>query len=126
MEIEDEDILLMAGLRDSIGIAYTYNEPLMSYEYIYHISKLIKRKGLKNVLVTNGYINQEPLKELLPYIDAMNIDLKSMKEDFYRKVCKGSLEPVLKTIELAAKHTHVEITTLVIEGENSTEEEIYT
>ena len=76
------------------------------------------------MLVTNGYIEEEPLKELLPYIDAMNIDLKSMKDDFYKRICKGKLEPVLRTIELAAKSTHVELTTLIIEGENSSEEEI--
>lgn len=125
MEIEDDDILLLGKSRGSIGIAYTYNEPSISYEYVYHMSKLAKRKGLKTVMVTNGYINEEPLKELLPYIDAMNIDLKSIKDDFYKRICKGSLEPVLKTIELAAKYTHVEITTLVIEGENSLEEEMH-
>ena len=124
MEIEDEDILLLGKSKNSIGIAYTYNEPTISYEYIYHISKLAKEKGLKNVLVTNGFINEEPLKEILPYIDAMNIDLKSMNEDFYKKICKGRLNPVLKTIEIAAKHTHVEITTLIIDEVNSSEEEI--
>lgn len=124
MEIEDDDILQMAKSRDSIGLAYTYNEPTIFYEYIYHMAKLIKTQGLKNVLVTNGYINKEPLEKLLPFIDAMNIDLKSMEDDFYKEVCSGRLEPVKKTIELASKLTHVEITTLVIEGENSSEEEI--
>lgn len=124
MEIEDEDVLLLGKSRDSIGIAYTYNEPSISYEYVYHISKLAKRHGLKNVLVTNGYINEEPLKELLPYIDAVNIDLKSMNDDFYRTICKGTLEPVQRTIELVAKSTHVEITTLIIGSKNSSEEEM--
>jgi len=124
MEIEDEDILLLSSSRDSIGIAYTYNEPSMSYEYIRKISKVIRKHGLKNVMITNGYINEKPLKELLPYIDAMNIDLKSMTDEFYKRICKGSLEPVQRTIEIAAKSTHVEITTLVIEGENSSEEEM--
>lgn len=124
MEIEDEDVLLLGRSRDSIGIAYTYNEPSISYEYLYHIFKLAKKHGLKNVLVTNGYINEEPLKELLPYIDAVNIDLKSMNDDFYRTICKGSLEPVQRTIELAAKSTHVEITTLIIGPKNSSEEEM--
>ncbi len=73
------------------------------------------------MLVTNGYINEEPLKELLPYIDAMNIDLKSMKDEFYRTLCKATLAPVQRTIELAAKSTHVEITTLIIGSENSSE-----
>lgn len=124
VEMEDEDMLLLGKARGSIGIAYTYNEPSISYEYIYHISKLAKRKGLKNIMVTNGYINEEPLKELLPYIDAMNIDLKSINDDFYKNICNGSLSPVLRTIEMAAKCTHVEITTLVIEGKNSKEEEM--
>ena len=124
MEIEDKDILLLGKSKDSIGIAYTYNEPTISYEYLYHMSKLAKKHGLKNVLVTNGYINEEPLKELLPYIDAMNIDLKSMRDDFYKNICKGTLEPVLNTIRLATKFTHVEITNLIVQGENSSEEEI--
>ncbi len=124
MEIEDEDILLLGKSKGSIGIAYTFNEPSISYEYVYHMSRLAKKRGLKNVLVTNGYISEEPLKELLPYIDAVNIDLKSMDYDFYKNICKGSLEPVLKTIEIAIKFTHVEITTLVIEGENSKPEEM--
>ena len=124
MEIEDEDILLLGQSKNSIGIAYTYNEPTISYEYIYHISKLAKERGLKNVLITNGFINEEPLMGILPYIDAMNIDLKSINEDFYKRICKGKLDPVLKTIEIAVRHTHVEITTLIIEGENSSEEEL--
>ncbi len=124
MEIEDKDILLLGKSKGSIGIAYTYNEPTISYEYILHMSKLAKRHGLKNVLISNGYINEEPLKELLPYIDGMNIDLKSFKDDFYKRICKGTLEPVLNTIKLAAQYTHVEITNLVIEGQNSSEEEI--
>lgn len=124
MEIEDEDILKMAKSRDSIGVAYTYNEPTIFYEYIYHMSKLIKTQGLKNILVTNGYINEEPLKKLLPFIDVMNIDLKSIEDDFYNRMCGGKLEPVQKTIELASKSTHIEITILIIEGENSSEEEI--
>ena len=124
LEIEDEDIVVMAKSRGSIGVAYTYNEPTISFEYVFHLSKLIRQKGLKNVLVTNGFINPEPLKELLPYVDAMNVDLKSMKDDFYKKLCKGKLEPVMNTIEMAAKKIHVEITTLIIDGLNSSEEEI--
>jgi len=123
-DLEDDDIILLGKSLGSIGIAYTYNEPIVSYEHVYHVCKIAKDNGLKNVLVTNGYINSEPLRELLPYIDAMNIDLKSFDENFYKKICKGSLEPVKKTIEEAAKYTHVEITNLIIEGLNSTEKEI--
>lgn len=124
VEIEDDDIISLGKSKGSIGIAYTYNEPSMFYEYIFHMSKMAKRHGLQNVLITNGYINKEPLLGLMPYIDAMNIDLKSMSDDFYKKICKGRLEPVKRTIELAAKSTHVEITTLVIGGENSSSQEI--
>jgi len=123
-DLEDEDIILLGKSLGSIGIAYTYNEPVISYEHVYHVCKMARDNGLKNVLVTNGYINPEPLMELLPYIDAMNIDLKSFNDDFYKKICKGRLEPVKRTIEIAAKHTHVEITNLIIEGLNSSEEEI--
>lgn len=118
-EISDEYIIELARRKNSIGIAYTYNESTIWYEYVLHIAKLAHKAGLKNVLVTNGYINQEPLRELLPYIDAMNIDLKSMEPSFYQEICKGSLEPVLNTIALSSQSTHVEVTTLVIGGENS-------
>lgn len=118
-EVSDEEILAVASRKNSIGIAYTYNESTIWYEYVLHIAKLAQKAGLKNVLVTNGYINQEPLRELLPYVDAMNIDLKSMEPSFYQKICKGSLEPVLNTIALSSQSTHVEVTTLVIGGENS-------
>ena len=123
-EMKDEEIISLASRKNSIGIAFTYNEPSIWYEYILDLSKKIKAKNLKTVMVTNGFINEEPLKKLLPYIDAMNIDLKSIDDSFYTSICKGKLDPVLKTIELAAESTHVEITTLVIGGENSSMEQI--
>jgi pyruvate formate lyase activating enzyme len=101
----------------NIGAAYTYNEPLVGYEYVYDCARLVRGAGLKNVLVTNGYINREPLLALLPYIDAMNIDLKGFSEPFYHTL-GGRLEPVLETVKTARQHCHVEITTLVIPGEN--------
>lgn len=124
VEIKDEDLMLLAKSKGSIGIAYTYNEPVVFYEYVYHICRIAKANGLKNVLVTNGYINPEALEDLLPYIDAMNIDLKSIKGDYYKNICKGKMEPVMNTIEMASKHTHVEITNLVVEGLNSSLAEI--
>lgn len=123
-EIPDDDILRLSKERDSIGIAFTYNEPSIWYEYILDLSKKAKKANIKTVMVTNGYINEEPLRELLPYIDAMNIDLKAMDNDFYKSICKGRLEPVLKSIEMAAKSTHIEITALLIGGENTNIEEI--
>ena len=87
-------------------------------------SKLVKKNGLVNVLVTNGFINKKPMEELLPYIDAMNIDVKAYTEEFYKKYCKGSLKNVKETVEMAAERCHVEITTLVIPGLNDNPEEI--
>ena len=98
----------------NIGIAYTYNEPTIWYEYIYETAKLAKSKDLVNVLVTNGYINRDPLEHILPFIDAMNIDLKAFNEDFYRKIVKGNLEDVKSTIKISVEKCHVEITTLII------------
>ena len=112
--------------KGNIGLAYTYNEPSIWYEFVYETSKLIKEKGLVNVLVTNGYISKEPLADILPYIDAMNIDLKAYNMSFYKDVCKseGALEHVKNTIEQAAKKCHVEVTTLVIPDLNDSIEEI--
>ena len=109
--------------RGSIGVAYTYNEPLIGYGFVCDCAGLVREVGLSNILVTNGYVNQEPLEALLPLIDAMNIDLKSFTQGFYRKL-GGDLETVKATIALAQQHCHVEITTLVIPGENDSEEEI--
>jgi len=106
----------------NIGIAYTYNEPLIGYEFVLDCAKLIRKAGLMNVLVTNGYINNEPLVEILPFIDALNIDIKGYSERTYNMV-GGTLDPVLKTIEIATKICHVEVTTLVIPDENENEVE---
>lgn len=114
--------LLLKG-RGNIGIAYTYNEPLIGYEFVRDCAELIKGAGLKNVVVTNGYINQEPLLKLLPLIDAFNIDLKGFTEAYYQKL-KGDLTTVKRSIELTAAKCHVEVTTLIVPGENDSEEEM--
>jgi len=121
-----EFILEKAVANGSIGLAYTYNEPTVWYEGMLSLAQQLKKRneGYKNVVVTNGSINEEPLLRLLPYVDGMNIDLKSIREDFYQKYCDGHLQPVLKTIALAAQKTHVEITTLLIEPLNTSPEEI--
>jgi len=111
------EVALLATAEENIGIAYTYNEPLIGYEFVKDCSLLIRNAGLKNVLVTNGYINDEPLAELLPYIDALNIDIKAYNNRTYNTVT-GTLLPVKNTIETAYKNCHVEVTTLVIPGEN--------
>jgi pyruvate formate lyase activating enzyme len=106
---------------DSIGIAFTYNEPTIWYEYVLETAE---NNDKDTVLVTNGYINIEPLEKLLPYIDAMNIDLKSMNPDFYRKICRGDLENVKETIKTAFSKTHIELTFLAIPELNDTEKEM--
>ena len=103
--------------KSNIGVAYTYNEPLIGYEFLIDCARLVRDAGLCNIVVTNGYINREPLETLLPLIDAMNIDLKGFTDGFYNKL-GGSLKAVKYTIALAHRHCHVEVTTLVIPGEN--------
>ena len=117
--VSPEQLVRAAQDADSIGIAYTYSEPLIWFEYIYDVATLSRELGLKTVLVTNGYIKEEPFRELAPWIDAMNIDVKSLNPQFYRDVCKGSLTDVLRTVEIAASSgIHVEVTNLVITGLN--------
>lgn len=101
------------------GIAFTYNEPVIFYEYMMEIAVLAKSGNLKTVMVSNGYINPAPLEELMPFIDAFNIDLKAFTEDFYKNEVHAKLEPVKKTlITLAKNKKHLEVTNLVIPGLN--------
>lgn len=111
-------------IANNIGIAYTYNEPLINYEYVYACAKKAHQENLINVVVTNGFINPKPLEKLLPYIDAFNIDLKAYNNEFYKNICSGELNPVMKTIQLAVKKSHVEVTLLLIEGLNDDLEEL--
>ncbi len=106
------------------SVAYTYNEPAIFSEFVKDTAILARKKGLKNILVTNGYMTKECLDFFENYIDAMNIDLKAFDEGFYKKVCKARLKPVLDTIKLAYKKgIHIEITTLIVPGENDSPEE---
>ena len=107
----------------NIGAAYTYNEPLVGYEYVRDCAALVRERGLVNVLVTNGTIEEAPWRELLPLIDAANIDLKGFTPGWYRKL-GGDLETVKRSIALAAEGRHVEVTTLLVPGENDGEEEV--
>ena len=101
------------------SIAYTYNEPIIFYEYVWDTAKLARKAGLKNVLVSNGFINEEPLKKLSKYIDAANIDLKAFDDGFYRKITTAWLEPVLESLKLLVKNNvWLEITNLIIPGLN--------
>ena len=99
--------------KKNIGVAFTYNEPFISYEYVRDTSNLLKAVDLKSVLVTNGTVAPAALKKILPLIDAMNIDLKGYSQEIYSKL-GGNFETVRKTIELAAQSCHVEVTTLVV------------
>lgn len=113
------------GGERSIGIAYTYSEPLVWWEYVYDTATLARAAGLANVLVTNGFVESQPLAELLPLVDAMNIDVKAFTDGFYRSVCGGRLEPVLRTVEAAHRAgVHVEVTTLLVPGLNDSPQEV--
>lgn len=116
-------LALLAKDKGNIGIAYTYNEPLVGYEYVWDVSMLAREKGLKNVLVTNGYFMPEPFLEIAKITDAINIDVKGFTEGFYKKL-GGELAPVLENVKVAAEHCHLEITTLIIPGENDSPEEM--
>jgi len=107
------------------SIAYTYTEPTIFFEYAYDIAKIAHGKGLKNLFITNGYISKEALKNIFPYLDAANIDLKSMNDGFYRNVCGAKLQPVLDNIKLYYDlGIWIEITTLIIPGYNDDLEEL--
>ena len=107
----------------NIGIAFTYNEPLVGYEFVRDTAELVHRYGMKNVLVTNGFAEDSVLDELLPLIDAMNIDLKGFTESYYR-ILGGKLETVKHFIIRASETCHVELTTLIVPGENDSVEEM--
>ena len=118
------DIAARYRNRGNIGLAFTYNEPLIGYEYVRDAARLVHERGMKNVLVTNGTASLEVLEELLPYIDAMNIDLKGFTDHYYSDVLGGDRQMVMDFIERAVKGCHVELTTLIVPGENDNEEEI--
>ena len=110
--------------RGNIGIAFTYNEPLIGYEFVRDTAKLSKEAGLQNVLVTNGTATLKVLNEISPYIDAMNIDLKAFTTSFYKNLLDGDFQMVKDFIHDAVQSCHVELTTLIIPGENDSEDEM--
>ena len=125
-EIPPEEVI--SSLKRSgpgcVGVAYTYNEPSIWFEYVYDTSRLVQEQGYTNVMVSNGYISREALAELLPYMDALNVDVKAFSESFYRDYCGGKLAPVMETVEECADKLHLEVTYLVVPGENDSREEI--
>ncbi len=110
--------------RGNVGVAFTYNEPIIGYEYVRDCAKLIRKKGMVNVLVTNGTAEIGVLEEVLPYIDAMNIDIKGFTDDYYERLLGGNRKMVMDFISRSVKKCHVELTTLIIPGENDSEEEM--
>ncbi len=112
------------GPADVLGAAYTYNEPAVWYEFVFDTARLLHEHGYRNVLVTNGFISREALQELLPFIDALNIDVKAFSDSFYEKYCRGMRRPVLETVELAAAAAHVEVTCLLIPTLNDSPAEL--
>jgi pyruvate formate lyase activating enzyme len=125
INLAPKEIVKNAKSEGCSSIAYTYNEPTVAIEYWLDTMKIAKKNGIKNVLVTNGYMSKEALKKISPFVDAMNIDLKSFSEKFYKETCKAKLEPVLETIKLASKlKIWIEITTLLIPKKNDSKKEI--
>ncbi len=110
---------------NNIGIAFTYNEPVIWFEYVRDVSEIVKKSGLSTVMVSNGYINSKPLSEMTGFIDAFNIDLKAFNKNFYRKLTGADIEPVKSSLKQIAKSgKHLEITTLIIPDENDSEKEM--
>jgi pyruvate formate lyase activating enzyme len=124
-DLPPERIVFLAKQSRSDSIAYTYTEPTIFYEYALDTAKLASLEGMKNVFVTNGYITPEALRTIKPYLDGANIDLKSLSDDFYRKICGARVQPVLDSIRLYRElGIWIEITTLVIPTYNDSEEEL--
>ncbi len=124
-KIKPEEIIDAANRAGASSISYTYTEPTIFYELMYETAKAAKASGIKNVMVSNGYISSEPLERIIPFMDGANIDLKSFSNDFYLQNCGGRLAPVLDTIRtLNNSDCWLELTTLLIPGLNSSDEEI--
>lgn len=124
-EITPEQVVELTKEYSCQGVSYTYNEPTIWHEFCFDSAKLVKKAGLYTCYVSNGYIGEDALKEISSYLDAMNIDVKAFNNDFYKKICKARLDPVLKTCELAKElGIHIELTYLVIPGYNDSIDEV--
>lgn len=123
--VEPGEIVAAAKDMEARSISYTYTEPTVFFEFCYDVGKLAAKEGLRNIFVTNGYLTEEALREAKDWLHAANVDLKSFSEEFYRKFCGASLQPVLDTIaQMWESGIWVEVTTLVIPGRNDSEEEL--
>ena len=124
-EMKPEQIIKIAKEQNIKIISYTYTEPAIFYEYMLDIAKLAHKNGISNIYHSNGYLNQKPLEELIPYLDGANVDLKGFSEDFYKDITGGTLAPVLNTLKTLKKNgVWLEITNLVIPTKNDTEKMI--
>ncbi len=124
-ELSPEEIIKKVKANHLKSISYTYTEPTIYYEYSRDIGLLARENRIKNIFVSNGYMSRECIEDLKEWLDAINIDLKSFNDDFYKKICKARLKPVLENIELLKSYNvWVEITTLIIPGYNDSEEEL--
>jgi pyruvate formate lyase activating enzyme len=124
-ELPPEQVVNLAQKHRCASIAYTYTEPTIFFEYAYDTAKIATARGLKNVFVTNGYMTEEALCEIEPYLDAANVDLKSFSDEFYRRTCGAQLQPVLNSIRLMHQmDVLVEVTTLIVPGQNDSDEEL--
>ncbi|MBU1084291.1 MAG: AmmeMemoRadiSam system radical SAM enzyme, partial [Candidatus Omnitrophica bacterium] len=120
-----EKIVEEAEKASCAGISYTYTEPTVFFEFAYETAKIAKQRGLSNSFVTNGFMTEEAIEIISPYLDAANVDLKFFRDASYREICKGRLDPVLRSIRsLKKRGVWVEVTTLLIPGKNDSEEEI--
>ncbi|MBQ3881149.1 MAG: AmmeMemoRadiSam system radical SAM enzyme [Bacteroidales bacterium] len=123
--LSPEEVVRICLRKALPSIAYTYTEPLTWWEYMFDIASLAHKNGLKNILVSAGYVEKDPLRKLLPFIDAANIDIKSMDDSFYRKYCGAALQPVLENILIMVEAgIHVEITNLLVTGLNDSQESV--
>lgn len=124
-DVPAREIVKEAENLNCASISYTYTEPTIFFEYAYDIAKLAKEKNIKNIFVTNGYISKPAIETISSYLDAANIDLKSFSENYYRKICGGHLKPVCEAIEYMKElNIWVEITTLIVPGENDSQDEL--
>ncbi len=123
--VSPEDIVAEAKRSGCQSISYTYTEPTVFFELAYDTAKIAKQEGLANTFVTNGYMTREALEKIRPYLDASNVDLKSFREEFYQKICKAHLKPVLDSIRnMKEMDIWVEVTTLIVPGQNDSDEEL--
>jgi len=124
-ELSPEEVVREAKKNNCKSISYTYTEPTIFFEYAYDTARLAKKEGIYNNFVTNGYMTKEALEMIKPYLDACNVDLKSLREDFYKNICKAQLQPVLDSIKTMKRlGMWVEVTTLIVPGKNDSDKEL--